>query len=526
MLSLSLSKARLGSVSKSPLQGISWVYKSPTTSTDPLRDTFQQLQRAEELRQKGQLDQARVICESLISRHPDYFGALLTLGLIYGDKQQYPQALGCLFRAAMINPENWRALTALSAVCLQLNASEMATHILEKAAAAEPQEPSIHFTLGEIHREEQEYALARDAYRKAVELDPGLEPAAVALGASCSNLGEYTEAATVFQNLIKRGTRSSVVLAELLNLPSALVTVDVLSELEKLTPDRNQNREEFENSIAFIRAAALDRAGRHEESWNQMVQANRALWPKMQRNAAELADTQRANLAQMRDKRINIFRRDGDETISLFILGPSRSGKSTMESLVATLDGVKRGYENPSVEKAIRRTFQSAGLLTSNLFEVLPPDLDPACREFYSKELARRGLSAKVFTNTHPGRIHDVARVAAAFPNVRFIFVKRNLEDNMIRIYLRRYETANPYAYDLRAIRDHIGWYHQMIDVLVEKIPDLVRVIHYEDMIADPLSALSSAADLCGLSVTAGALPNIGDDRDAAVPYRRFLTTF
>ena len=190
---------------------------------------------------------------------------------------------------------------------------------------------------------------------------------------------------------------------------------------------------------------------------------------------------------------------------------------------MATLDGVKRGYENPSVETAIRRTFQAAGLLTSKLFEVLPPRLHLMCREFYLKELNRRAGSAKVFTNTHPVHVHDVARVASAIPAARFIFVKRNLEDNMLRIYMRRYQTANPYAYDLKSIRDHIIWYHKIIDVLAEKLPDIVRVIHYEEMIAHPASALRVAAELCSIPMTERSLPDVGDDRDCAAPYRQFM---
>ena len=145
------------------------------------------------------------------------------------------------------------------------------------------------------------------------------------------------------------------------------------------------------------------------------------------------------------------------------------------------------------------------------------------CRDIYLKELAQRAGAAKVFTNTHPGRIHDAARVAAAFPDVRFIFVKRNLQDNMLRIYMRKYAFGNPYGYDLAAIRDHITWYHEMIDVLAEKLPHITRVVHYEDIVADPRAALDVAAELCGVPMEHGPLPDIGDDRGCAEPYRDFM---
>ena len=40
-----------------------------------------------------------------------------------------------------------------------------------------------------------------------------------------------------------------------------------------------------------------------------------------------------------------------------------------------------------------------------------------------------------------------------------------------------------------------------MADLLAQKLPNIVRVIRYEDMVADPATALRAAADLCGLPV-------------------------
>jgi tetratricopeptide (TPR) repeat protein len=501
------------------------IYRAPAEAIEPLRQTFEQLEQAERLRMQGKIDRARELCEALVRSYPDYFGALYTLGLIYVDQEQYPQALGFLVRAAMLNPRSWRALTALSAVYLELGASEMAAHTLEQANAIKPQDPSILLTLGEIYRQEREYELARDAFRKSLELDPTLKAAAIGLGSCCNDLGEYAEAAHVIEGLIRRGVRSLSIFFELNHLPSSFVTLDVLSELKRIERDRKQDVADFEISADFVRAGALDKAGRYAEAWQHLVPANRRLYAAMQQDARDLVETQRANLAQLKENRAKItgLRGNGERKISLFILGPSRSGKTTMEALAGTLDGVKRGYENPGVENAVRRAFQGAGLLTAAMFEVLPPRLDSVCRDIYLEELARRAPAAKVFTNTHPGRIHDAARVAAAFPDVRFIFVKRSLEDNMLRIYMRKYAIGNSYGYDLATIRDHITWYHDMIDTLAEKFPDISRVIRYEDMVADPLTALSVAAELCGLPMNHGTLPDIGDDRGCAEPYRDLI---
>ena len=496
--------------------------------SDPLRDTFRELQKAESLRLDGhgQINEAQKICESLVSRHPQYFGALYTLGLIYIDQKKYPQALGCLVRAAMLNTRNWQVLTALSAVYLELDASEMAAHTLEQASVIAPQEPSILVTLGEIYRDEREYELARDAFHKSYELDRTLRAAGAGLSACYVHLGQYAEAAKILEGLVRDGKSSMGLLFELNHLPSSLVTIDVLTELDNLVRGPNESQADFETSVAFVRARTLHRAGRHAEAWQYLVPANRAIYLARRDEAKALAEKERANLEQLKKKQIKVndARISGSKgTISLFIQGPSRSGKTTMETLMGSLSGVKRGYENPSIEMAIRRTFQSAGLLSSKMFEVLPPTLDAQCGEYYMDELSRRAGSARVFTNTHPARIHDAARIAAAIPNARFIFVKRNFQDNMLQIFMQKYLSKNDYAYDLMTIHDHITWYHEMIDTLADKLPGIVRVIHYEDMIADPAVALRVAADLCGLEMPRGPLPELGDDLGCATPYLAFM---
>jgi tetratricopeptide (TPR) repeat protein len=455
-----------------------------------------------------------------VARYPDYYGALYTLGLIYADKRQYPQALGYLVRAVMLNPRSWKALTALSTVYLELGASEMAAQTLEQARAVEPRNAGIFATLGEIYRAEREYELAYDAFHSALKLEAGLDIAALGLGTTCMHLGRFAEATKAFEGLVKRGNRSLIGLAALAEVPSSLVSVDVLAELQKITPDKNTNRAEFDVAVAFIKAAALDRAGNPSEAWQALTAANRSLYLARKEDIRAVNETQHAALEDLKQKRIKPFPpRSSGNTISLFILGPSRCGKTTMETLIAQLEGVKRGYENPIVENAVRRTFQLAGLLTERAFELLPSALDAQCREGYVDELVRRSGSAKVFTNTHPARIYDAARIASVFPNVRFIFIKRGRDDNLLRIFMRRYAVGNSFSYDLKSARDHIEWYHTMIDTLAEKLPKISRVIRYEDIIANPESVLRTAADLCELSVANMSPSEIGDDRGCSKPY-------
>jgi hypothetical protein len=187
------------------------------------------------------------------------------------------------------------------------------------------------------------------------------------------------------------------------------------------------------------------------------------------------------------------------------------------------LAGTKAGFEVPIVEKALRQTFQAAAIPTSNFLEELPPQLLPSFREIYLEELRRRAGPARVITNTLPGRIYDAGLIAMAVPNVRFVLLKRGLDDVVWRIYLTKYLSGNFYAYDLAAIRDYLSWYNTMIDLTAGKLPDITKVVHYESMVDDAATVLREVAELCGLGVNEGPPPALGHDCGCAAPYREFI---
>jgi tetratricopeptide (TPR) repeat protein len=501
---------------------------APLQGINLLQDTHRRLCEADELRQHRKFDHAQKICESLIREHPGYMAAHHTLGLIHAAKRNFDRAFDHLSRAVMLNPRSWMTLTALASVCLELRATDMAALALDQARAIKPRDANVLVMLGEVYIQEHEFERAKEAFREAIALEDDLYAAIMGLGFACEQLGQNAEAVELFKSLLKRGMSTLGVLLAFSSVPSAFINVDLLAELDKLSRNQADERE-FEESAAFIRARALEKAGRHAEAWQHLVPVNRAIFLAEQENLRGEFQKRNAALTTLQGDQIKAVgaNRDSRQPISLFILGPSRSGKSTMEQLVATLDGVKRGYENPSVEKAIRRTFQQANLLESRRIGLhiglLPPQLYPQCRDFYLEELAGRVGSARVFTNSNPSLIYEAQLMASVFPNVRFILLRRNLEDTILRMYQYRYRTGNAYSYDLKAARDYVVWYHQMIDLMATKFPDIVRIIDYEGMIANPAAAVHVAAELCGLRTTDGPLPDVGDDRVCAEPYHDFI---
>jgi hypothetical protein len=214
---------------------------------------------------------------------------------------------------------------------------------------------------------------------------------------------------------------------------------------------------------------------------------------------------------------------DRPDPLSLFIVGPSRAGKSTLERLVGSLEGVKRGFESRLVEPPTRRTSQLAGLLTLVDPDELPRSLDAQFRKTYVEDLGEFASGARIVTDTHPGMITAVGRIAATIPNVRFVFIRRDPQDLVLRILMKRYRTGNHYAYDIETILEHLSSYNLLMDLWMERFAPLAIELTYEQLVTEPMAILARVAELCGATVSTKPLPDLGDDRNCSQPYRELM---
>jgi tetratricopeptide (TPR) repeat protein len=505
----------------------------PQLSLEPQRDVMleahNRLAEAEQLRLKGSLDKALSICDTLLSKHPNYVGALHTAGLICGDKRETQRAMSYLTRAVMLCPDNWSVLTALGSVYLQIGAREIAAKTLRQAAELSPDNSSIKAALAMAYHEEREYERAAEVYRDILARDGDFAAAAIGLARACVELGWHEEATRVLETLVRKGERGVRVLHVLARIPSSFHTIDIgsLAEEAKRTPSDLSG--EFERTFAYLLAIVHSRKGNHAEAWKQLLRANKLSLATKEAERNQNAQRQKAALSHIAANKSRYAGRIADKSnhpLSVFVLGPSRSGKTTVEKLIAALEGVKLGYENPIADNAVRRTLQMAGFLASGSYMELPAALEATCRQKYLDELSRRTAGAQIFTNTDPSRIYDVPRIASIIPNARFVYVKRDPRDVALRIFMTMYRSGNAYAYDLGSIFEHVAWYYDMIDAMAALFPQISTVIRYEDTVENPAAALKTLSELCGSKPTKGPLPDLGDDRGCSVPYHQYMQDF
>lgn len=500
------------------------------TSDGSARQLHAQLLKAEAMRRQGHLDSAEKICRQLLNYHPTYLGALQTFGLTALEKKNYPQAVNCFLTAAAEAHDDWTNYTNLAAAWLGLEVPQMAALMLREARNLNPNDPEVHFMLGEVASDDRDFGAAMEAYRTALALKPDHAPALFKLSDCLISLGYFTEASDLLLKLRKLRPGSIAVVHLLLQLPAGSLEMDFRKALEISRKQETESQQEFANNKTFVLASVFDREEAYDQAWDAICKANADIWDEhatplkkaLERRARDLEFVHQMTAVKPPSKGRS---RSSARPVPLFILGPSRAGKTTLETLVACHPGVKRGYENHNVEFAVKRAAQTAGLVTLKSLLLLPTPLDQLFADKFRERAAASSDHADVLTNTNPGLIGSVGRLAQALPEARFVFMTRNHDDTTLRILMKKYRIGNHHAYSLESARQYVRWYDEMTAVLEQKLPGRALRLRYEDLVTDPSSGVGNVLELCGLQADELTLPEVGSDAGAAKPYCKHMGT-
>ncbi len=482
------------------------------------------------LAELSRLEEAVACHSKALAINSSYAEAHNNLGNVLQTLGRYPEAVASYQTALAIDPASPETTTNLGTALKQLGRPHQAMACYRGALTMAPNSPETLVNLADVLQDLQQLDEAVSVYGKALDTSPNDVDTLGNLAGALNKLSRFDEAAECYAKAFATAPRGGITIMQLYSasqLPLEIAGCDLASLVDQARPGPGDEDEDFESWRGFARASMLHRAGRYDEAWQNLAKANR--WPAAQwtQQAARQAESHDGLL---NEARAGLFPAPpltslvgGERPLVLFILGPSRSGKTALERLVCTTDDARPSHERAVLHEAMRQTCHQAEQSMPTSLKNLPAALTAPFRDIWRQQLAALTGPAQLLTNTNPGYISEVLYASAILPGLRFAFIKRNVDDVTLRIFMKRYRRNNPHAYDVKTIAAYVAWYNDMIDALAERLPDVSAVIRYEDMICEPAEALGSVARLCGAKLPSGPLPQLGDDRGCAVPYARNL---
>lgn len=487
------------------------------------------------LRAAGQLQQAVNALDRSVALNPERPEPWLVLGDVLMQTGEYSRALEAYRKNLSLAPENPGGLLGLGRALQGLSRHAEAEHWLERAHGKAPDNGGIARTLAWVYYQTTRFnealalfdrlARAREFRRDALlgmaltELQlarpgralecletlekEGMEDARhVQIRAAAENMaGNEGEAVLLYRECLNHFPGNTQAWYELASFaPEHLSDKDTatIAELE-----RGAREPEKKSQAAF----ALARVYQYREQWEQefhaLERANAAQREVRPYRREEFEQRFRMQREIMDTDFFERTRGAGrDDVRPLFVLGMPRSGTSVTEQVLSCHSQVGAAGESiarPVALKALRLRrgiVDQAALLRDASPEMVREFADEYLR--YTRE--DLGVTAPIFTDKSVTNFGFVPLLAAAFPDARFIVLRRDPVDLCFGCFRILFSHGQEFSFDLADCAHHLGQFERMIHHWRETFPDITLYeLRYEAFIADQAGQTEALLTHCGL---------------------------
>jgi len=427
--------------------------------------------------------------------------------------------------ATAIQPDFAEAFSNLGNALLELGRLGEAEIACRRAVELAPALPEAHFNLGNIHRAAHQAEAAAAAYREAVALRPGYAAAWCNLGltvqafdhaeaeACCHQAlqadPELPQALVFLADIVsdqgKFSEAEALLRRAIANVPDMAAAWAGLALLRKMTQADRPWLEKAEQIAAgnltaeeaahlqFAIGKFLDDLKDYEQAFVHYQRANdlsKLLTPAYVAASEEkIADDL---CARYTSQFFNVRNKTPDSRLPVFVLGMPRSGTSLAEQIIAAHPQAFGAGELPFWQFA-----------ASELDVAPPPNFEERLQKLsadYLTRLQKMAPQASRVVDKMPGNFRQIGLIHAAFPEARFIHMRRNPVDTCLSIYFQHFGSAHTYANDLNNLAHYYLQYRRLMAHWQSAIgSEFILDLRYEDLVGDQEASTRRLLDFIGL---------------------------
>jgi tetratricopeptide (TPR) repeat protein len=466
---------------------------------------------------------AKALLTKLSARAPKIAQIWSMLGYVHASEKDYSKALNFYYQSYLIDPANVPVILSIAKLQKLLGFKEAHLRTLETALKADPHDKAALQMYGEGLAEEENPEAAAAAFTAILNRAPDDLNALYGLAFAHENMGNSGTAAELYGKIIisqRANADKSAALGAACKIASFpheyIVPSAELAPLLDLAFTSSRRIK-----VMFARAAIHVRAGPPQEAWEQLLLANEAM------QSEELAGKALAEKASVLSHARNLRR----ETRAaqprqamtanprpVFILGPSRSGKSLLEKMLGTNDWVRKSYEADIVDRCLSQLAQELALTEPLIAWRIPDWLKTPLSGIFGSELKRVADGKRFVTNTNPSYIENVGLLSSISEDALFIFVSRNKQDQAFRIFEKLYGSGNSYAYDMKSIFSYIDVYTELASQWTRLFPSRCLSVTYEALVTGDTEEYRRVAEFVGVEFESRSI-DIHSDAGCSLPF-------
>jgi tetratricopeptide (TPR) repeat protein len=202
----------------------------------------------------------------------------------------------------------------------------------------------------------------------------------------------------------------------------------------------------------------------------------------------------------------------------IFVVGLPRSGSTLIEQILASHSQVEGTMELPDLIVMARRLGGKANRREDSTYPEMLAGLSPdALRELGEEYLDRTRVQRKTdrpfFIDKMPNNFAHTGLIHLILPNAKIIDARRHPLGCCFSGFKQHFARGQAFSYDLTDIGRYYADYVALMDHFDTVLPGRVHRVIYEAMIEDPEGQIRALLDHCGLPFEAACLSFHENDR-------------
>jgi tetratricopeptide (TPR) repeat protein len=514
--------------------------------------------------QDGRLEDAADHFQQALDLQPGIPDIQNRLGSTLHQLGRSDEATSLLHAAVKTDPRFLDAYLNLAEAAYTIGAIDDAVAVLRTAITLAPDDPSIHSRLGEILRNKTDYLEAHAAIKRAIQLDPQAAKDYYSLGMVLYHMNRFHEAGQMvtqalhlqpdtakYYNLLgltlwkqhkKQDALDALNTATLLQPDNIYAHVNRVHITGKETSDQEiaameallTGELDTQKAIAlhfalgrlFDLRGKYDRAFQYYSTGNQLRKKARPYPYDAARQTAEHTSMTQIFSATF----VQHHRNTGSQhPAPIFITGMPRSGKTTIEKVLAQYPEVSAGGELSDFTRTVEQLLPKPEDATlPERIKTAPVHLFTAIGNSYMERLQQRTGTGEYITNTYPGNVELTGLIQLCLPNAKVILCTRNGKDLCTDIHKKNLPMGCFYSCDSNDLASSYKAHTQLIAHWQRTLPDFVHVVAFEELVTNPAQTLEEIATFCGLDPSAiqfdlASIPAPADVMDTWQHYAPYL---
>lgn len=413
-------------------------------------------------------------------------------GLMADDKFRDAMAVLKKVSAAKLKKKPPRYYAILGRLQQELNLFDEAIKTLSRLEEIDPHYRNLNYLLAEAYVEKRLVEKSILYYGKHLKQYPDSRKALIGIGLALELVHRYDEAAVYYQKILDKNPKDSTAL---MYRGDCMKYVDVnqkeISEIKEVLSSP-YNRKLNQVHCYFALGKAYEDCLDYEKAALFYHLGNATQWGRYSFDFAE--DEKRINehLDFFSEEVFATLEQHGSkDTDYVFVVGLPRSGKSLVEQVICqSRNDAVACDETAILSRLSRRTakfIQSEIGFPQNLLHEPQkniPALAEACRQQY--QAYRNETSKRLLIDTTPNYHRLVGFIRVLFPQAKFVFCRRNLQDHCLQLYKTYFSSRILYSYNLNVMQAYLELFHKQMLIWQQRLGDQIFVVDYERLVAQP----------------------------------------